>query len=57
MESTLKLEFSTVVFVGIEVGGDHDPIAELATSKCLLRFLAVSNAVELNKYLWNKKIY
>lgn len=46
-----NLEFSTVVFIGIEVRCDDDTIAELATGESLLGLLAVSNAVELYKYL------
>lgn len=46
-----KLELSAMVLVWIEVGCDDDSIAELASCESLLRFLTISNAVELNEYL------
>lgn len=43
-----------MVFVRIEVRGDDNSIAELASSKRLLRLLTVRDAIEFDEYLIKK---
>lgn len=46
-----NLEFSTMIFVGIEVRSDYDAIVELPAGKSLLRLLAINYAIEFYEYL------
>lgn len=45
------LEFSAMVFLGVEVGCDDDAVAELAAGEGLLSPLAIRHRVELHKHL------
>lgn len=51
------LKLSAMVFVGVEIGGDDDAVAELSARQSLLGFLAICNTVELYKHLKNKDIF
>jgi len=46
-----RLEFSAMIFLGVEVGSDDNSVAELAAGEGLLRPLAICHRVELHKHL------
>jgi hypothetical protein len=55
--SQLRLEFSSMVFVWVEVWCDNHTVIELPARQWLLCLLTVNNGIELHKYLFKLQIY